>query len=36
MASPPVFWEYRNQVRRSLIRRLSISAVVWKRPTRFT
>ena len=29
-------WEYRNQVRRSLIRRLSISAVVWKRPTRFT
>ena len=36
MASPPVFWEYRNQVRRSLIRRLSISVVVWKRPTRFT
>ena len=36
MASPPVFREYRNQVRRSLIRRLSISAVVWKRPTRLT
>ena len=33
---PPVFWEYRNQVRRSLIRRLSISVVVWKRPTRLT
>ena len=36
MASPPVFWEYRNHLRRSLIRRLSISAVVWKRPTRLT
>ena len=36
MASPPIFWEYRNQVRRSLIRRLSISTVVWKRPTRLT
>ena len=36
MASPPVFSEYRNQVRRSLIRRLSISAVVWYLPIRRT
>ena len=35
-ASPPVFCEYRNHLRRSLIRKLSISAVVWKRPTRLT
>ena len=36
MASPPVFSEYRHQVRRSLIRRLSISAVVWYLPIRRT
>ena len=36
MASPPVFSEYRNQVRRSLIRRLSISAGVWYLPIRRT
>ena len=36
MASPPVFCEYRNHLRRSLIRRLSISAVVWYLPIRRT
>ena len=36
MASPAVFSEYRNQVRRSLIRKLSTSAVVWYLPIRRT